>query len=102
MAIKPTDLPVISKEDQAEIKRLEKNIDKAIKARWEGGPIKLPGHLFGKRKMYRDELKKIYITAGWTVIDRHDDKNSVVLTPMGHHRERCRRILDEDIQGCKD
>jgi hypothetical protein len=98
MAIKPTDLPVISKEDKAEISRLEKNIDKAIKSRWEGGPIRLPGRLFGKRKMIRDELKKIYITAGWAVYDRNDEQDSVVLTPKGYRGPG----LAEDVQGGKD
>ncbi len=84
MAIKPSELPVLSKEDQAEIKRLEKNIDKAIKFRWDGGPVWLPGQLFGKRKVIRDALKKIYIAAGWTAVDKRDSHESVVLTPKGY------------------
>lgn len=71
MVVKPSDLPSISENDQLEIRRREKNIDKAIKLRWTNtSSVLIPAKLFGHKPFVVQALKGIYISAGWSLSEK--------------------------------
>jgi hypothetical protein len=80
MAIKPTELPTLTTQQQAEVRRLEKNIDKAILTRWDGKPVTLDARLFGNPPI-RETLKRKFVAAGWVLVQAG---GKVTMTPTGY------------------